>query len=33
MIEQMESEGLVSAPGRDGRREVLARGTATAEIG
>ncbi len=32
MIEQMEDEGLVSAPGRDGRREVLARGTATAEI-
>ena len=33
MIEQMEEEGLVSAPGRDGRREVLAQGTATAEIG
>ncbi len=33
MMEQMEQEGLVSAPGRDGRREVLARGTATAEIG
>jgi len=33
MIEQMEEEGLVSSPGRDGRREVLARGTATAEIG
>jgi S-DNA-T family DNA segregation ATPase FtsK/SpoIIIE len=33
MIEQMEAEGLVGAPGRDGRREVLARGTATAEIG
>jgi S-DNA-T family DNA segregation ATPase FtsK/SpoIIIE len=33
MIEQMETEGLVGAPGRDGRREVLARGTATAEIG
>ena len=32
MIEQMQEEGLVSAPGRDGRREVLARGTATAEI-
>jgi S-DNA-T family DNA segregation ATPase FtsK/SpoIIIE len=32
MIEQMEEEGLVSAPGRDGRREVLTRGTATAEI-
>jgi len=23
MIEQMEEEGLVSSPGRDGRREVL----------
>ncbi len=33
MIEHMEEEGLVSAPGRDGRREVLARGTAAAEIG
>ncbi len=33
MIEHMEEEGLVSAPGRDGRREVLARGTATAEMG
>ena len=33
MIEQMEEEGLVSAPGRDGRREVLVRGTAGAEIG
>jgi DNA segregation ATPase FtsK/SpoIIIE, S-DNA-T family len=33
MIEQMEEEGLVSAPGRDGRREVLARGTAIAEMG
>ncbi|HNP30046.1 MAG TPA: DNA translocase FtsK 4TM domain-containing protein [Nitrospirales bacterium] len=33
MIEQMEEEGLVSAPGRDGRREVLARRTAIAEIG
>ncbi len=33
MIEQMQEEGLVSAPGRDGRREVLARGTAAAEIG
>jgi DNA segregation ATPase FtsK/SpoIIIE, S-DNA-T family len=33
MIEQMEEEGLVSAPGRDGRREVLARSTAIAEIG
>jgi S-DNA-T family DNA segregation ATPase FtsK/SpoIIIE len=25
MIEQMEQEGIVGAPGRDGRREVLAR--------
>lgn len=33
MIEQMEEEGLVSAPGRDGRRDVLARGTAIAELG
>ena len=33
MIEQMEEEGLVSAPGRDGRRDVLAPGAATAEIG
>jgi S-DNA-T family DNA segregation ATPase FtsK/SpoIIIE len=33
MIEQMEEEGLVSAPGRDGRRDVLSRGTAIAEIG
>jgi S-DNA-T family DNA segregation ATPase FtsK/SpoIIIE len=33
MIEQMEEEGLVSAPGRDGRRDVLARGTAIAEMG
>lgn len=33
MIEQMEEEGLVGAPGRDGRREVLARSTAIAEIG
>ena len=33
MIEQMEEEGLVSAPGRDGRREVLARASAIAEIG
>lgn len=33
MIEHMEEEGLVSAPGRDGRREVLVRGTATAEMG
>ncbi len=33
MIEQMEEEGLVSAPGRDGRREVLTRSTAIAEIG
>ena len=33
MIEQMEEEGLVSAPGRDGRRDILAPGAATAEIG
>ncbi|MEE8124674.1 MAG: DNA translocase FtsK 4TM domain-containing protein [Nitrospirales bacterium] len=33
MIEQMEDEGLVSAPGRDGRRDILAPGAATAEIG
>ncbi len=33
MIEQMEEEGLVSAAGRDGRREVLVRGAAIAEIG
>ncbi len=33
MIEQMENEGLVSSAGRDGRREVLARRTETAEIG
>ncbi len=32
MIEHMEEEGLVSAPGRDGRRDVLARGTATTEM-
>jgi len=28
----MEEEGLVSAPGRDGRREVLVRASATAEM-
>ncbi|MCA9461155.1 MAG: DNA translocase FtsK 4TM domain-containing protein [Nitrospira sp.] len=33
MIEQMEEEGLVSAAGRDGKREVLVRGTAIAELG
>ena len=33
MIEQMESEGLVSAPGRDGRREVLARQALMGETG
>ncbi len=33
MIEQMEEEGLVSAAGRDGKREVLIRGTAIAELG
>jgi DNA segregation ATPase FtsK/SpoIIIE, S-DNA-T family len=33
MIEQMEEEGLVSAPGRDGRRDVLTRGTVIAEMG
>ena len=31
MIEQMEEEGLVSTPGRDGRREVLGRGMALEE--
>lgn len=31
MIEQMEEEGLVSAPGRDGRREVLGRRLALEE--
>ncbi len=31
MIEQMEEEGLVSAPGRDGRREVLGRRMALEE--
>ncbi|RMH06016.1 MAG: DNA translocase FtsK [Nitrospirae bacterium] len=31
MIEQMEEEGLVSAPGRDGRREVLAHREAVKE--
>lgn len=33
MMEQMEEEGLVSAAGRDGKREVLVRGTAIAELG
>ncbi|MGE0473698.1 MAG: DNA translocase FtsK [Nitrospirales bacterium] len=33
MIEQMEEEGLVSAAGRDGKRDVLVRGTAIAELG
>jgi len=34
MIERMEKEGLVSAPGRDGRREVLGRHVAMeAEVG
>ncbi|GJL54241.1 MAG: DNA translocase FtsK [Nitrospirales bacterium] len=33
MIEQMEEEGLVSAPGRDGRRELLARQAAIGEAG
>ncbi|MGD9853236.1 MAG: DNA translocase FtsK [Nitrospirales bacterium] len=33
MIEQMEEEGLVSAAGRDGKREVLVRGSAIAELG
>ncbi len=33
MIEQMEEEGLVSVAGRDGKREVLVRGTAIAELG
>ncbi len=33
MIEQMESEGLVSAPGRDGRREVLVRQAVMGEAG
>ena len=33
MIEQMESEGLVSAPGRDGRREVLIRQAVMEEAG
>ena len=31
MIEQMEEEGIVSAPGRDGRREVLGRRMALEE--
>ncbi len=33
MIEQMEGEGLVSAPGRDGRREVLTRQAVIGEAG
>ena len=33
MIEQMESEGLVSTPGRDGRREVLVRQAVMGEAG
>jgi len=33
MIEQMEGEGLVSAPGRDGRREVLNRQAVIGEAG
>ncbi|WP_447970257.1 DNA translocase FtsK [Nitrospira sp. M1] len=33
MIEQMEEEGLVSAPGRDGRRELLARQAVIGEAG
>ena len=33
MIEQMEGEGLVSAPGRDGRREVLVRQAVIGEMG
>ena len=33
MIEQMEQEGLVSPPGRDGRREVLTRQAAIGEMG
>ena len=31
MIEQMEEDGIVSAPGRDGRREVLGRRMALEE--
>ena len=33
MVEQMEQEGLVSPPGRDGRREVLTRQAALGEMG
>ena len=33
MVEQMEQEGLVSPPGRDGRREVLTRQAAIGEMG
>ncbi len=33
MIEQMEQEGLVSAPGRDGRREVLAGQSVIGDVG
>jgi S-DNA-T family DNA segregation ATPase FtsK/SpoIIIE len=33
MIEQMEQEGLVSAPGRDGRREVLSGQAVLGDIG
>jgi S-DNA-T family DNA segregation ATPase FtsK/SpoIIIE len=33
MIEQMEEEGLVSVAGRDGKRAVLVRGSAIAELG
>ena len=33
MIEQMEQEGLVSSPGRDGRREVLSGQAVIGEVG
>ncbi|UCE62744.1 MAG: DNA translocase FtsK 4TM domain-containing protein [Nitrospirota bacterium] len=33
MIEQMEQEGLVSAPGRDGRREVLSSQAVIGDVG
>jgi S-DNA-T family DNA segregation ATPase FtsK/SpoIIIE len=33
MIEQMEEEGLVSPPGRDGRREVVGRRMAKEGVG
>ncbi len=33
MVEQMEQEGLVSPPGRDGRREVLSRQATIGEMG